>query len=92
MNYERLMWQSQSLAQETGRDAAARFVRETFGAEREIQWGHEPGEFRFADGYWCYRVTFDAGNWQVHRMEKMTPKAKERAKARAEIKAVSDEA
>lgn len=79
-------WQSQCLPQETGRDAAARFVVEAFGVERSIVWGSEPGEFRFPDGYWCYRVVFNGGCWQVFKMSKMTPKAKERAKARREAK------
>jgi hypothetical protein len=81
------IWQSPALPQETPRDAAARFVRESFGCERQIRWGSEPGEFRFADGYWCYRVTFNGGHWQVERLDKMTPQAKSRTKARAELKA-----
>lgn len=79
------IWQSPCLPQETARDAAGRFVREAFGCERKIVWGQEPGEFRFADGYWCYRIAFNGGHWQVRRTNTLTPKAKSRAKARAEI-------
>ena len=86
MSEEKEMWQSQCLPQETVADAAARFVREMFGQERSITLGSEPGEFRFPDGYWCYRVTFNSGRWQVRRMAKMTPRAKGRAMSRAEIK------
>lgn len=92
MTDEKIMWQSPCLPTETVADAAARFVRETFGVDRSIVWGATPGEFRFADGYWCYRVTFNGGSWQVQRMAKMTPKAKERSKARAEIKAARGDA
>lgn len=80
------VWQSQCQQQETVADAAARFVLETFGEEQPISWGTEPGEFKFPDGYWCYRVAFNGGHWQVFRMAKMTPRAKARVKARREAR------
>jgi hypothetical protein len=80
------IWQSQCLPQETARDGAARFVREIFNSERKIIWCTEPGMFRLVDGYWCYIITFNGGHWQVRRSHEMTPQAKGRAKARAEIR------
>jgi DnaJ-class molecular chaperone len=69
------IWQSQCLPQETARDGAARFVRETFNSERKIVWCNEPGMFRFPDGYWCYIIAFNGGHWQVRRSHQMTPQA-----------------
>lgn len=56
----KLVWLAQTLPQETVADAAERFVAETFGVERTIRWGDEPGMFRFHDGFWCYRISFGA--------------------------------
>lgn len=81
-----IVWQSVPLPGETARDAAGRFVRESFGVERDIKWSGIQGEFRFADGYWCYRVFFYTGKWQVGRLEKQTPAAKARARARRELR------
>lgn len=78
----KIIWQAQALNGETPRDAAARFVAETFGVERRIVWGAEPGEFRFADGAWHYAIAFNGGHWQVRRLSKPTPQAKAVAKAR----------
>ncbi len=79
---EKIVWQSPCLDCETVRDGAERFVREFFGADRRIRWGDSVGEFRFADGFHCYRITAEAGHWYVRRMEKLTPRGKEYSKAR----------
>jgi len=80
------LWQSPALPAETVADAAQRFVQERFGVERRIVWGQAPGEFRFADGYWCYRIQFNGGHWQVERTEQLTPQTKARVKARREAR------
>lgn len=77
------IWTSQCGNNETVRDGAERFVAEFFGQERKIRWMEGVGMFWFADGYWCYRISCECGWWNVERSEQMTPKAKDRAKARA---------
>ena len=87
MSEERIFWQSTALPAETVADAVARFVAEVFGVERTIRWAdNSPGEFRFVDGYWCYRITFGGGDWTIVRMDKKTPQAEERMKAKREVK------
>jgi hypothetical protein len=81
-----VLWEVPCIPAETVRDAAERFVREVFGAERRIVWTDSPGEFRFADGHWCYLLTFEAGRWRVCRSPKLTPRGKARAKARREAR------
>ena len=81
---EKLIWQDRALAGETPRDAAERFVRESFDADRAIRWGGTPGEFSFPDGYHTYRITSSAGVWSVCRTDRLTPAARARAKARRE--------
>lgn len=83
---EATIWTSNAMPRETTRDAAERFVREYFDADRSIVWGSEPGEFRFADGAWCYRITAGFGVWQVSRLDKLTPRAGVRQRSRRKAK------
>jgi len=82
MAEERLMWSSPYGNAETVTDGAERFVRETFGCERRVVWGETPGEFRFADGMWRYRISAEAGWWYVRRTDRKTPKGEAYCKAR----------
>ena len=84
---DQLVWCSRCQPSETGRDAAKRFVRETFGVERSIRWSKkQTGVFAFDDGYRLYRVDCQDDQWTVHRLAEMSKQAKGRAKARAELK------
>ena len=78
------IWTSQCGNNETVRDGAERFVAEFFGAERKIRWLEGVGMFRFADGYWCYRIGCECAWWVVERTERKTPKAKYREKGRTQ--------
>lgn len=86
MSDERLVWQSPCGNTETVRDGAERFVREVFDTDRRIRWLDGVGEFMFADGYWCYRISCIGGVWEVHRTNQLTPAAKKRVKARREAR------
>lgn len=76
------MWRSQALPAETVRAAAGRFVLEFFGEERDVVWAGGPGEFRFADGAWVYRIALAGGDWEVSRTGELTPAAKAYGRAR----------
>lgn len=69
MSDSNILWQSPAMPQETPRDAATRFVRESWGVERDIVWTKEPGVFRFADGVYCYRIEYEGRQWQVRRLD-----------------------
>lgn len=79
------IWRSQWLPNETGRQAAARFIAEYFGADRVPKFSGD-GYFRFADGASYYQIKAIDGYWEVTRTSLKTPAAKKRSKARREAR------
>lgn len=76
-----IVWTSPANPKETGQDAAKRFTREYFGAER-IPHFYSEGKFKFDDGYWFYQIELSNSKWVVRRLLEKTPKAKRRSQAR----------